>query len=289
MAGNLITEDWEVEYDGVLFSTLSGVEIETIGLFTSPTIRTNDTPRPQAHGNYLGDDYYGARTFTMQVEVWGFSAEDLQQRLDTVLKATTIKAQPLPLVVRIAGREPLLMFARPMNRTNVLDIETTVGNVARFAVQWRADDPRIYSATENEIVLTLEAAPVGGQFDAQFDYTFGGSSLQGSAVLTNTGSIDSFPVVTIEGPVTNASLRAVLPTGQSITLSVGGTVETGEQLVIDMAKRTITIDGVSAYTRLLDPQAWFGLVPGTTNITFTGTTIQNATPTATIAWRSASV
>lgn len=289
MASTLITEPWQVEYDGVLFGTESGLEIVSMDLFTSPTIRTNDTARPQAHGNYLGDDWYGARNFSMEIEVWGYSAVDLQQRIKKVLGATALKEQPLPMYVRIDGKEELVLFARPIQRSNVLDIETVVGHVARFSVRWRADDPRLYTAEENVNVMSLQAAAFGGQFDAQFDYTFGGASVTGSAILYNVGNIQSFPVVTINGPVTNPALRVIDAQGEETLLSINGTIDSNDELVLDMSARTITLNGASAYDRLNDPNSWFTLLPGNNTVTFTGITPPGEMPTATVTWRSASV
>lgn len=291
MAGELITEGWQVEYAGVVFGVPTGREIVTMDLFSAPSIRTNDVARPQGHGNFQGDDWYGSRTFNMDIEVWGYSESDLHDRLNDVLRATTIQEEPLPLVVRIPGRsEDILLFARPIQRSNVLDIETVVGNIARFSLQWRADDPRLYAADESTLTLELQAgSEVGGQFDAGFPYSFGGVTSVGAGSANNTGTIESLPVVTITGSINNPTVRAIGPSGVARTMEFNVTLGDGQELVIDMARRTINLNGVSAYSVLADTASWFGLEPGLNSISFSGIEVAGDTPTASIVWRSASV
>jgi len=292
--GDLITDNFEVEYGGVLFGGNQGREIVTMDIFTMPTLRTNDVPRPQADGEFIGDDYYGVKRFAMEVEVWGLTASDLQARLHQLLGATSRRSLPEELVVRLEGwSDDLLLFARPIRRSNVLNVETVVGHMARFAVEWRASDPIIYTKNETTVSLTIgdSGEVVGGSFDAAFNYSFGGVGASGVGSLVNTGNAEVNATIEVTGPVTNPNFIFVGPAGETTVFALIGTVEEGDTLVISTQNRTIVLNGVSVYSWLTEPDAWFTLAPGTTQVTFQGDVPGGAStfPTAEVSWRSGTV
>ena len=72
MAGELITQDFQIEWNGQLLGDdTSGLEIISFTPFAYPDVRTSDQNRPLDHGLFAGVDYYGSRTITLQMEVWG--------------------------------------------------------------------------------------------------------------------------------------------------------------------------------------------------------------------------
>lgn len=303
LPGTLISEDIQVEYGGVLFGGKVGREIVNMNLFTLPSLRTNDTPRPQQDGNFIGDDYYGAKTFSMEIEVWGRDADEFQGRLAELLQATNRRRLPEELVIRLEGwPDDFLLYARPIRRSNVLNVESVIGYVARFSVEWRADNPFIFNLTEQveTATLTVTAGTGGGQFDASFDYSFGsseaGQGVPTTALVDNNGNAETNPIIELTGPIQNPNFTVVSPSGEVTFMQLTGTVDDVDTLVIDVANRTIILNGVSSeYQRLVDPSSWFVLAPGVSSITLGGLAVVGSLgaaspdPVATIRWRSASV
>jgi hypothetical protein len=280
---------FQVEYQGIRFGG-NNKEIVTMDLFTAPTIRTNDVDKPQQDGEYEGDDYYGARRFSMDIELWGATPSELQGRIRELLLATAKQKVSQPLKVRLEGwNSDLTINARPIRRSGILDVEAVVGHVARFSVEWRASDPFLYEDTKSH-QLALATVTGGGSFDAAFDYTFGGASSVASDTFHNAGNADAFPTITYTGPLTDPELTVMLPSGGVSVMKLIGTTPEGSTVIITSKDRLIKRDGVSIYPELTDPLSWWVLEPGFTTVEFRGTDPGGTVdPTATIAWESTTV
>lgn len=97
--------------------------------------------------------------------------------------------------------------------------------------------------------------------------------------IDNDGDLDSYPVITADGPFEGLTVRNTT-TGLSVSF-LGLVVAAGETLTIDMDRRTADVDGTNVMPyRSADSQAW-PLVPGNNSIT--ATTVSGGT-TVTLTW-----
>jgi hypothetical protein len=135
-----------------------------------------------------------------------------------------------------------------------------------FAVQWRCRDPYRYGAAVTD--STQFAQDTGGlEFDLFTDGTstdvgyldFGTpGTVDGLVTLTNTGSVDGFPVFTVTGPTPDGGF-AIVSDGRTIQFE--RPVQAGSALVIDTASGTALLDGAD-YSRYLTRREWWSIEPG---------------------------
>lgn len=131
----------------------------------------------------------------------------------------------------------------------------------------RADDPLRYGTTPITVSTGLPAASETGMtFPLTFPLTFGGAGTGGVLLLNNAGTAASYPVLTIYGPVTNPSVQN-LATNRIVEF--GLTLAADESLVVDMAAKTVLLNG-SANRRnaLLASSSWWAIEPGSNEIRF---------------------
>ncbi len=279
-AGDLITEDFEVEYNGVLLGGDSGIEIVSFAPFENPDVRSSDLERPLDHGLFPGTDYYGGRAIPMQLEVWnGWTG------VRAVLEAfQTTDEQAFVFQLPTIGK--LQMNARVRRRSPLpIDISYAVGEMTQVAVEMFATDPRVYSSTISTATATLAAAASGLTFNATFNAVFGAGS-SSSVSVTNNGTFETRPLIRINGPIDNPFLEN--QTSDRILL-FNGSLADGEYLDVDFLNHTVLLNGTaSRYVWVDDSTGWWNLPPGTSSVRLGGSP-GSPVPTADIQWRDAYV
>ena len=185
------------------------------------------------------------------------------------------------LVTNIPGLGLIKMECRVRRRSAPMNIDQVYG-LTRFSVELYAHDPVWQANASSQVVLGLTDVSGGLSFPLTFPISFGESNT-GSVNLQNDGSYESYPVLTISGPVTDPSLEN---RSQGKTLSFTGTLAADETLVVDFKNRTVLLDGsANRYNWIDDSTQWWSLDPGTNDIWFDGTSA--GTPTCLCVWSSA--
>tara|TARA_R110000787_G_scaffold72080_4_gene160559 strand:- start:85 stop:1020 length:936 start_codon:yes stop_codon:yes gene_type:complete len=300
-AGDTLTTDYQVYYQGITWG-LDDHELVTIDLFAGAEIRSTDMNIPVHDGQLYGVDYLGGKSVTLTVELWADTAEALQLRIQEWLLATSKKELESELVVQLpnwdygaasSGSDKLSIWVRPRRRSGpVIAVDSVVGHTAKASVQFWATDPRLYSLPLQSNTVT-EATSTGGlTFNATPDFTFGVASSNGTAQITNTGTVDTWPVYIIRGAVTNPSIEVVDQAGFVWTLALNGTLTASDALQIKThpKDRTILLGVPGSYTAsryswLQDPNGWVAFEPGINQVTFRGTSA--GTPSLEIQYQSA--
>jgi hypothetical protein len=153
---------------------------------------------------------------------------------------------------------------------------------SRYLLHLLASDPAIYGTTEHTLTLT---PATGGSFTVPFIVPFtlsGGTSGEGTAA--NGGDLNTYPVITLSGPLTNPTIRNVT-TGLSMQLQM--TILTGATVVIDMQNKTIIQDGsINQLDKMTAGSDWWWLQPGNNTIRLT-TSTSAQTGTAVLSWHDA--
>ena len=135
----------------------------------------------------------------------------------------------------------------------------------RTVVQLRADDPTWYAGAE-----------ITGN---RFSVTYQNANINGSQVLANAGNWPTFPIIRLNGPITNPVITNSTA-GQAITITA--TIGAGAFYDIDLeyGKKTVVdnlgvnrISTVSAASAL----ATWSLLPGNNTVSITGTGTTGAT------------
>ena len=255
--------NWQFSYQGLTFGSGQAIKVAKVdGLGDLADVRNGDQDRTRDHGQLIGLDVLSGRdmTFTLEAES---STGQVEATLLTLAQVTTPGlTTEQPLWFQLPGLPLLAVMCRPRKRTASWDIGFQIGNVAQTTVQFHATDPRIYTAGST-VTVGLPNPAAGMTFPATFPLTFGSTSPSG-VTITNSGNIETRPVLVISGPVTNPSIQnATIPGSPTLTFSnptqTGYTVLAGDQLVIDLDLHTILYyaGGVSSGTAPAPRGSWF--------------------------------
>jgi len=241
--------------------------ISASGLRGVQGLRDSKRVRPQAHGGINETRYEDGRNITLVGEImstvsiedalaeWALVAAPMIQTLDSgaaLLKWTEgATGNQLQRLVKLDGD---------------LDPPFQEGQaVLSYQAQFFAEDPRAYSQTLTTSTGTALAAGGGGLvFAAPFPWLFS-SSGGGTVSFTNAGNRSTSPLFRIYGLAVNPSI--VLLGGSGSRLVFNGTINAGDYLEIDVAKRTVKLNGTTNRLNFYDAanSTWFDLTPGTTN------------------------
>ncbi|MEV0382431.1 hypothetical protein [Nonomuraea sp. NPDC050643] len=242
----------EVEWNGTLWgpSTDIAVRIPVDGWLGTPAIDNLNEERPNRHGSWDARKLAQQRLVTVRLQP--NSASDPTQidtMLDEIAAVTGIPdtETPLPLVIKAYGA-PRLAYGQIIGRDIDMDEDYNVG-LPTVSLLIACADPRRYSLDQYGITVPL-GSPTG---------------------LGNAGNVASHPLIRLEGPLTDPVL-VNQTTDRTLELNI--TLGSGDLLVIDTNRGTITMDDESQMPSLTGgsaPVQDFVLAPGPNTILYTAT------------------
>jgi hypothetical protein len=151
-----------------------------------------------------------------------------------------------------------------------------------FGISLVAPDPRKYGPAV-EVTTGMAGSSGGVSFPLVFPLDFGASA-GGVVTLVNDGTVKSWPVIRISGPVVNPRILNPV-TGDS--LRVGMTINAGEYVDIDTAARTVLLQGTASRRAVtLSTGEWMPVPPGGASFSF-GADAYSAAASMTVSARSA--
>lgn len=301
-AGDLLTTDGQIEWRGLLLGAASPFRWRSLTGWLDMELRASDTSMGNWHGEHPGQALSSARYVTFQFFTKGLILAEFPDAVAALRQATAPDENPAeePLAIQLHG-EKLLVYARCLRRHLPVDVPYSVGHVAAGAIQWKATDPRLYSAVEHSASAGL-ALPGSSGLDFSgggLDFSGGGLDFgtgQQGGVLTarNAGHVPTWPTIEVSGPTTGPVINV---DGRRLLFDPSYTVLAGQTMVIDTRPtwRTVQIvpagsppgtDGVSVRQHLQVEQ-WAPLEAGVdTQITFTAAAYDAASQ-LTVRWRDA--
>jgi len=269
-------DDWSgnVRDDNHVEWWITGVN----GWTGSPPLRLELAPRPQRDGTFDAPSFRAARVVTLDgiaIATDRESTERAKDRLAAVLADGS----------RLAVLTVQELLVTRMLRVR-LSADTKIAEQTPFSFTWSlqlsAPDPVRYSSEEHVDSCGLSVPGEGITFPVTFPLQFGESS-GGTLVLTNNGTMVTWPVWTVTGPCVDPVIRNAA-TGESLRFAV--TLFAGDALVVDVGARTIHLNRVSRRQALLPGSTWFGLPPDSTGIEFDAQRTDTLA-TLSVSWRDA--
>lgn len=242
--------------------------------------------RSADHGGWPAAQYYGPRILTLTVE-----ASAPSQALRDVARGILQQAVPVgttstDLAVLTYG-EPVPKQAQVRRNAGAAITEAypTLTDVV-FTIPLVAPDPRKYATTAQQVQVVLPApvvSPLALPFSSGLPVAFPGGFLPeaSSAVATNTGTFETRPQLTVNGPVTSPVIvNATLGSAISFTGLIMGA---SDVLTVDTDNKQTFLNSVFYPA---DPQSsWWVLEPGDNTVYLSGVTSAGAT--LTVSWSSA--
>lgn len=291
--GDLITQDWQIEWRGGLLGKGTPFLWRNLsGWLELPNTRIQRVGIAGRHGSYAGQLLSTERVITFDAIISpgldrtgaSFVAAVDQLR---VLTALDEAPAPEPLTIQVSG-ERWMVNAQCDRRSLPIDGVYNAQS-SHATIEWVAPDPRLYSPGAVQSLTTGMANPVTGGlvFPLVFPLTFGASIGGGGFTLTNVGTITTWPTWVLTGPLTGPSITNI-NTGQSLIFDPTFTIAAGQTLIVNADARTVTLSGVNRRDKLITAN-WFGLIPGTTQVQFNSIGSFDPAASLTAQWRHATI
>lgn len=227
------------------------------------------------HGAYAPPAYYAGRPITLTVQATAAS-----QALRDVARAQMAVAVPVSDLATLRIDEPIPKQMAVRRSGALTETYPTLVDVV-FTVGLIAPDMRKYS-TLLQTVTVAQGSPAAGlapPLTPPLLLPAGAPPM--SASITNNGSFETRPTVTISGPI---SAPAVVnqTTGQQVSFSSLVLAST-DSLIVDFLNQRATLNGAFRTADL--SSSWWVLQPGSATVQATGTA--GAGAQMTVAWRDA--
>lgn len=271
---------------------IHGVVVTTVDL-GFPAVREVSTALPTQDGSYDETAFVGPRVVTLTGNVGPGTNGSRSSARGALAPFLAPSARPTLVV---ALDDDAAEMELTMRATDFTSVAGPGGSSSPFTASWTCPDPIAYGTGTNEVDLRPATAGSAGRtypktFSYSYPVTLGGG---GTSFITTNGDYGAFPVIQIDGPVTNPVITWLdpvtrTPSGPQIVIS-GLTVAAGTYLEIDTKARTVYLNGDPNYNRFpyLDFEAtiWAPLQAGTNLLRFT--TPSSAPPAiARVFWRDA--
>lgn len=227
------------------------------------------------HGAYAPPAYYAGRPITLTVQATATS-----QALRDVARAALAAAVPVSDLATLRIDEPapkqlLVRRSGPLTETypTLVDVVFTIGLIA--------PDPRKYSTLLQSITVAQGSPAAGLAPPLTPPLTLPAGAPPMSASITNNGSFETRPTITISGPISGPAV-VNQTTGQVVSFTALVLAST-DVLVVDLLNQKATLNGAFRTADLAS--SWWVLQPGSATVQVTGTA--GAGAQMTVAWRDA--
>ena len=167
--------------------------------------------------------------------------------------------------------------ARVRDSKTVITPDFTYGYITS---QWTfyCPDPRFYDNTQQSASL-IGTNYLGRLYNRIYPLTYGGGAA--GTTITNTGWANTYPIITITGPITNT---IVGNSTQGNYITIQGTYANTDTIIVDLGQRLVTLNGASARNLVAGGSNWFYAQPGANQFYLAGTGTLAGTTSATITW-----
>lgn len=306
-AGELITTDYQYEYNGLLIGCDTEYDVEELsGLFGFPSVRSSTEDAFGMHGGVPGRHYATSRQFTVSLNIHGATSDDdvfssLKYELtrafaprslprilpDTPLGDTFIGGE-IPFVYQHPGIGERRRFinCRPIG----MDIPANRMYALKYPhaeIRLEATDPRHYDYTFNVATAGLPTYGGGIDFPLTFPLNFGvGSS--NAAALQNVGNAPAHWFADIAGPVTNPRIEVTSLVDDTDVHHIyfsGLTVNAGEVLELASRTRSVLLNGQSRRSFVVPGSLWFTIPPAPDGLSLKFLSDDSPTTSSTVTFR----
>jgi hypothetical protein len=253
------------------------------GLESLPGIRNQDDNRGFNDGMFSGRDFLAGRNISMIIQTYGDGVNSAQVNFNTlqsVLLPQSSGTTPLYFKLPTATTDQYINV-RVRGLSTTISPEYTYGQITS-QLELFAPDPRYYNSNQQTATLAY-STPTGRIYNRTYNLTYGGGSATITTTITNNGWADTYPVITITGPITNPVIGNQT---QGKFLDLVGTFSSSDSLVVDLYNKLITLNGQPARNLLISGD-WFSAQPGNNQFYFYGTGTLFGTTQATVVWNSA--
>lgn len=284
-----VIQQYSFSFNGQVFGGAgSPYQILSVdGLESLPGIRNQDDNRGYQDGMFTGRDFLGGRTISMIIQTTatpGATAQANYNTLQRTLQPQTSGTTPLYFILS-AGETEQVIQARVRQNVTTVNPNYTYGLIMS-QVEFFCPDPRYYDS--NIQTATLDYSPPTGRvYNRIYNLIYGGGSSVITTTISNNGWTDTYPTITLNGPIDNPVLGN---NTQGFSLNFNVILSQSDSFVVDLYNKLITLNGQPARNTLISGSSdWFSAQPGNNDFYLTGdagSTLVGVTG-ATVEWQSA--
>lgn len=231
---------------------------------TAPAIRTGDGLYAGVDGGYVSSQLYGFRTIVIN----GFYLSQTCEESDALRLALMTK-----LHIRYLYPIFITTFSGKHYFTEgyITDVKADISGprAGEYQITLLCPDPIIYDGGDGTnsdsawMEQTFHKEIPGGftiEYTSPVDWTPG----QMTSIITNIGTVDSYPIITLRGDYENPAIFNYTNGG---VIQINRTINDGEEVKIDMKQRIITLtDSLGNVTSIASDRdissTWWALSPG---------------------------
>lgn len=243
-------------------------------------IRTSSFLYSGRPGGLITDQLEGFRNISITAEIGANDMTFVQHELDRkALDDALPIGETIPFYFTTFGGTEYRIDA------NVTDAKIEYkqgGRRSDVLIQLTAGDPLFYSTDGGgEQTATVQRVAEGGYvtpYILPVEWAIGGQP----TIVLNSGNANYYPVITLHDEALNPVITNQA-TGESFGLDLS--MLDGDEVVIDMYNRTVTLNGSDILGNKADGSIWWALFPGNNPIMLETDTADDPV-TATITWRN---
>ena len=247
----------------------------------APDYRIVSYPIPGQDNARVSSAFYDARTITLTGRITGETPTAYLANRQLLAQACAINRDqfgyPSLTKLQFTMLDGNSYFLTVQSKKPVFDL--TYLTWTKYQLTLLAPDPRIYGTTE---LTSGQITPLvsRGILVPTIVPVLGSGTTGGTATIFNPGNVDSHPIITFTGPLTNPYIQNAT-TGYSWQLDY--TLLSGDSVVVDMYNKTVVFDGNADFISHMDANSsWWTVVPGINSFTMsTGSTADTGSVTVT--------
>ncbi|MFA5172588.1 MAG: hypothetical protein WC426_13585 [Sulfuriferula sp.] len=252
--------------------------IEEIDGLGAADVRTSSFLFSGRDGGLVTDQFYGFRNITVSGKIISETCEQHQIDRDEFLEATPIGSTFPVYVTNFVGQEFLIYcnVIKPVLKYGV------GGMISDFMLQLTAGDPLFYNTDGGGLQSATVQRVTQGGYVTPYDLPVDWASGSNPTVVVNSGNAIVYPVITLNDSAINPIITNQT-TGESFELVL--TMVDGDEVIIDMLNRTVTINGSNIIGNRTDASTWWGLAVGNNSIVLDSDSGSDNVE-ATVTWRN---
>lgn len=261
-------------------SVLPFIDISRVSGLDSAPFRETIRDHEGVDGGFIDAEFERGREIILEGTVYS-TVTLIEPFLDELKENFAPRTAPIPFAFKTAGVEERVVFVKPRGCRYSWEAARRTGMTPIQFLMY-AEDPRIYDNNLESVVIPFGgAATTGFGFNFGFNLSFGATVPPSGGTVTNNGNRPTPAILTIDGPVVDPRVQNATA---GLTLEFFIMLGSGEFLTIDLANRTVTLNGTTNRRDALIGPGWFFFDPGDSFVTFGGS---SGSGSLTIEYRSA--
>jgi len=217
-----------------------GTYIQRIQGLDFPTMRSSEYDKPGEYGGVLANQLYGGRRITITGFIEGNNIEEYEQRRRGLQNALGIIRDvysiPQPITLKFTTMDDLALQTDVYARDFKMDVQ----NVLSAAFMIDLYSPKYELSSQSLNIQAVSVAGGGGAvYPVIYPVTYAVET-GGSVTITNSGSVEIFPTIYLNGPLNNPIIQN---TTNNRYISLNLTLGSSDQIIISMDSKKIILNG----------------------------------------------